>query len=504
MNALVGPIGVRVIDGHDYLTFGSPTLIAGHLVPVIARMNLDTGDQDVIMTGEIWTNDWLLDDRGRMFATNSYNIDTGNFHVSFGKGVALTVAYAGKVDTEPPTLLGYSTTGEEILISAPENGGVRWSPLSIANRKFIANLPKEKTAQYPLRDRTTDRVFGGFTIADETRYFFFDPARTELWGKVVEMFQGEQIVLLGWSDDFTHLLVRVDGPKDGFIDAVVDLNTMQSISLGNVLEGVDHEYPTQTIQYKARDGQDVTGYLTLPAREPKTGLPLIVVAHDGPRRRDTASFELWSQTLASQGYAVLRTNFRGSATTTAWANASKGELGGKMLTDILDGVGHLAESGTINPARVCIMGTGYGGYMALASVTLLPPGAYRCAVSITGFADARNTLRYLRGDYKASEAERAAAQMLGVTEKDDAGVAAVSPIRHVNEMQASVLLIHGRRDIEFPVTESEDFFDAMRNANKHVEILKPDSENDKMQRADSRKQLIEATVGFLEKNNPPD
>ena len=54
-----------------------------------------------------------------------------------------------------------------------------------------------------------------------------------------------------------------------------------------------------------------------------------------------------------------------------------------MQTDLSDGVRYLVKQGMVDPARVCIVGASYGGYAALAGVTL-DPGVYRCAVSVAG------------------------------------------------------------------------------------------------------------------------
>ena len=40
----------------------------------------------------------------------------------------------------------------------------------------------------------------------------------------------------------------------------------------------------------------------------------------------------------------------------------------------------------MDPKRACIVGASYGGYAALAGVTL-QHGLYRCAVSVAGVAD---------------------------------------------------------------------------------------------------------------------
>jgi dipeptidyl aminopeptidase/acylaminoacyl peptidase len=122
----------------------------------------------------------------------------------------------------------------------------------------------------------------------------------------------------------------------------------------------------------------IPAYLTLPpGRDPKD-LPLIVLPHGGPATRDTADFDWWSQALADQGYAVLRPNYRGSDVNRRSLVAGFSEWGRKMQTDLSDGVRYLAKEGIIDPRRVCIVGASYGGYAALAGVTL-DPGVYQCA-----------------------------------------------------------------------------------------------------------------------------
>ena len=97
--------------------------------------------------------------------------------------------------------------------------------------------------------------------------------------------------------------------------------------------------PVRSIKYKAADGLEISGYLTLPrGRDPKN-LPLIVLPHGGPEGRDAPGFDWWSQALASRGYAVLQPNFRGSEGF-GWdfVKAGFGEWGKKMQTDLSDGV----------------------------------------------------------------------------------------------------------------------------------------------------------------------
>ena len=146
---------------------------------------------------------------------------------------------------------------------------------------------------------------------------------------------------------------------------------------------------TRWITYKARDGLEIPAYVTLPPRAPPKDarLPLVAPPHGGPRVRDAYDFDYVAQFLATRGYAVLQPQFRGSAGFGEdFVKAGKGEWGGKMQTDLLDGVAVLAAAGEVDPKRVCIVGASFGGYAALAGATLLPD-AYRCAASIAGIGD---------------------------------------------------------------------------------------------------------------------
>src|SRR6202022_3265782 len=80
-------------------------------------------------------------------------------------------------------------------------------------------------------------------------------------------------------------------------------------------DGLKEAFETRRITYQAADGLQIPAYLTLPAGRPAAKLPLVVLPHGGPAVRDTLDFDWWAQAIASQGYAVLKPNYRGSWTT---------------------------------------------------------------------------------------------------------------------------------------------------------------------------------------------
>ena len=74
--------------------------------------------------------------------------------------------------------------------------------------------------------------------------------------------------------------------------------------------------------------------------------------------------------LAHEGYVVLKPNYRGSGGRgTGFASANHRDLGGKEFEDVLLAIDHLDELGLIDPEKVGISGTSYGGYFAAWAAT---------------------------------------------------------------------------------------------------------------------------------------
>jgi len=177
-----------------------------------------------------------------------------------------------------------------------------------------------------------------------------------------------------------------------------------------------------------------------------------------------------------------------------------------MQTDLSDGVRYLASEGIVDPKRVCIAGASYGGYAALAGVTL-DPGVYRCAVAVAGLSDLKSFLlneNRHSSSRSPSYAERYWDRFLGVAGPDDPVVAAISPIKHLSAVTVPVLLIHGKDDLVVPYEQSQTMFDALRKANKPVEFVTLKAEDHWLSRSATRLQMLESSVKFLRANNPPD
>ena len=146
------------------------------------------------------------------------------------------------------------------------------------------------------------------------------------------------------------------------------------------------------------------------------------------------------------------------------------------------------------------MGQAYGGYAALAGVTI-QQGLYRCAVAIAPIADLpkmRNWLGYKVG--RVSPGLRSFSAQVGREEE----LEAVSPVRFAADANAPILLIHGEDDTEVPLEQSRAMEKALRAAGKPVEFVELRGEDHWLSRENTRLAMLRAAVAFVEKHNPVD
>jgi len=160
--------------------------------------------------------------------------------------------------------------------------------------------------------------------------------------------------------------------------------------------------------------------------------------------------------------------------------------------------------GLVDAKRVCIAGASYGGYAALAAAAF-EPDTYRCAVSVAGVSDMKKLIANLY-DGTASDDNQGSRYLLrytGAEDVDDPLLEARSPARHADKVKIPILLIHGENDSVVQFEQSQIMANALKKANKKFEFVKLKSEDHWLSRSATRTQMLEATVKFLEANNPP-
>jgi dipeptidyl aminopeptidase/acylaminoacyl peptidase len=92
---------------------------------------------------------------------------------------------------------------------------------------------------------------------------------------------------------------------------------------------------------------------------------------------------------------------------------------------------------------------------------------------------------------------------MGADSSGDAVLAKYSPDKLADTVSVPVLLIHGQDDTVVPIEQSRLMSDALQHAGKPVEMMVLKSDDHWLSRGVTRLQMLQATMAFLEKNNPP-
>ncbi len=257
--------------------------------------------------------------------------------------------------------------------------------------------------------------------------------------------------------------------------------------------------PLRLTSYRARDGLNIPALVTLPVGRGDGPFPFVVLPHDGPRMRDVPYlFDYFVQFLVSRGYGVLQPQFRGSTGFgSAFEQAGNAQWGLAMQDDVADGTRWIIEQKFADPARICIVGRGYGGYAALMGA-IRDPSLFRCVGAIAPQTDLAVWKRRFR--FQTDYQERLDPNFDSFLESDFGQLAELSPARNAAKINVPVLLVHGRNDTFVPVKHSEDMEQALKAAGKPVETLYLDNADHEFSFGSDRRAMLDAVQRLLQAN----
>lgn len=205
---------------------------------------------------------------------------------------------------------------------------------------------------------------------------------------------------------------------------------------------------------------DVQGMLIAPPTvEPGRRYPLVVDVHGGPAFAHYPIFpnalESFDAALASHGYFVFKPNPRGSyGQGEAFTQANVKDFGGGDLHDVLTGIDAVLKAAPIDAKRVGITGWSYGGYVTMWALTQ----SDRFAAAVSG-AGLSNWLSY----YGTNNIDTWMLPYFGASIYDDPKVYdRASPINFIKNVRTPTLLLSGDRDAEVPITQSYEYWNALR------------------------------------------
>jgi len=219
-----------------------------------------------------------------------------------------------------------------------------------------------------------------------------------------------------------------------------------------------------------------------PTVEPGKKYPLVVAVHGGPAGAHyplfPASVESFDAALANRGYFVFKPNPRGSyGQGSAFEQANIKDFGYGDLRDILSGLDAVLQGAQIDPQRVGITGWSYGGYMTMW--TLTQTDRFKAAVAGAGLSD---WLSY----YGTNNIDTWMIPYFGTSVYEDPKVyERSSPMTFIKKVRTPTLIVGGDRDAEVPISQSYEYWNALRRLGVKTEfVVYPDEGHFFFKRAD--------------------
>ncbi|WP_019946223.1 S9 family peptidase [Hymenobacter aerophilus] len=216
----------------------------------------------------------------------------------------------------------------------------------------------------------------------------------------------------------------------------------------------------EVIEYKARDGAGVYARLYRPA-SPQAQGPAVIFVHGAGYLQNAHKW--WSSysreymfhnLLVDKGYTVLDIDYRGSAGYGRDVRTGIYRyMGGKDLTDQVDGAKLLADKYGVSPQRIGIYGGSYGGFITLMAM-FTQPDVFKAGAALRSVTD---WAHYNHG-YTDN--------ILNEPYNDSIAYARSSPINFAAGLKGHLLMCHGMVDTNV------HFQDIVRLTQRLIELKK--------------------------------
>jgi dipeptidyl aminopeptidase/acylaminoacyl peptidase len=513
VKAVFGRFGIRQVGGEWFGYFGGIEMARSSLTneryventrPALFEVRLHDNRARRISNSaqEFYWRDWLVDGNGDVAVTFDMSRDSGSWSLMGPRGKEIA---SGKDRQGDADLVALGQDGASVIYEVEDSAAekTRWYELPLSGAGEAVEILADEAVDRIYVDTNSGRLIGYLRGGEKPGPVFFDADKQSAATKVSKAFSRLHHDMIDWTPQFSHMLVRTSGNGDSGTWYMVDIVHLAAGGFGAERPKIDAEHvgKISVVPYTAADGLEMDGILTLPPGREAKNLPVVMFPHGGPTGQDDPVFDWWAQAFASRGYAVFQPNFRGSTNRgESFIRAGNGEWGRKMQSDISDGLAELVEQGIVDPKRACIMGASYGGYAALAGVTL-QQGLYRCSVAVAPVSDVK--LMYDTDNTESGDSRvvrRSLIEQLGPR----SSLNEISPRRFAERADAPILLIHGRDDTVVPFEQSEVMADALKDARKPYRLVDLGSEDHWLSLSVTRKQMLAEAMAFVQEHNPAD
>ncbi|QYK14519.1 S9 family peptidase [Shewanella rhizosphaerae] len=218
--------------------------------------------------------------------------------------------------------------------------------------------------------------------------------------------------------------------------------------------------------------------------------PLIVMLHGGPTWRASLSFRRDIQFWTSRGFAVLDVNYRGSSGFGRdYRQSLYGLWGRAEVEDAIEAADYVMDKGWVDADKVAIRGMSAGGFSVLSAMAFYH--TFKAGVVYSGISDLealdRETHRFEQGYLH---------HLVGELKPNSPLYRQRSPLYHLDDLKAPLLLVQGAKDPIVPARQSEAIYAALKRRGVPVAYLQFDDEGHGVKKPLNRIAALNAELSF--------
>ncbi|MCG1027225.1 S9 family peptidase [Virgibacillus halodenitrificans] len=265
------------------------------------------------------------------------------------------------------------------------------------------------------------------------------------------------------NDSFLFLLKGPQVPGEVYTYHISQCNVSRITDVGYLDASKVRRYNPTMYTFPSFDGVEVPYFYYAKHANPTSAL---IYVHGGPENLSRVDFNPVLQALVDAGVAVIVPNIRGSkgfGRTYLELDDRRKRLDAAKDIEALAMVAF--EKHGIDQSKLGIMGRSYGGFI-VNTVSAYYPHLWAAAVSIVGISHI-GTFLEKTGSYRRRSREHE----YGFLSEDIDFFDEISPINHVEKVNAPLLLCHGRHDSRVAVEESIQFQEKLTDLGKEVSII---------------------------------
>lgn len=238
---------------------------------------------------------------------------------------------------------------------------------------------------------------------------------------------------------------------------VVDVN--EDVMAGKQLSEIEE------LWFTSADGLKVQGWLVKPVGfDASKKYPLVLWIHGGPWSMYDVGWSWAFQNWAAEGYAVLFTNPRGSTGYgQEFVNGIQFSYPGRDYDDLMAGVDAALAKGWIDEKNLFVCGGSGGGVLTAWIVGHTNRFAAACAMrpvinwhSFVGTTDGASWYY----------------QFEKYPWQDPVEYAKRSPLSYVENVQTPILIMTGEEDLRTPISQSEEYYRALKMLKKETLLIR--------------------------------